>query len=238
MERIDKIFSNLGYGTRKDLKKIVKNGMVQVNGITIKDSAMKVDPEKDKIVINGEEIFYREFIYLMMNKPAGVISATFDNKDETVIDLLEVEHQVFEPFPVGRLDKPSQGLIILTNDGVLANKILESENEHEKEYIVTLDKDFDEKFIEGMSSGVEICGQVTRSCKVFRMDNNTFKIILTQGLNKQIRRMSKVFGYNVVKLERVRIMNITLDGIEYGKYRFISKNEVEEMLRLTEKNNL
>ena len=89
-----------------------------------------------------------------------------------------------------------------------------------------------------MSSGVEICRQVTRSCKVFRMDNNTFKIILTQGLNKQIRRMSKVFGYNVVKLERVRIMNITLDGIEYGKYRFISKNEVEEMLRLTEKNNL
>ena len=105
MERIDKILSNLGYGTRKDLKKIVKNGMVQVNGIIIKDSAMKVDPEKDKIVINGEEIFYREFIYLMMNKPAGVISATFDNKDETVIDLLEVEHQVFEPFPVGRLER-------------------------------------------------------------------------------------------------------------------------------------
>ena len=98
--------------------------------------------------------------------------------------------------------------------------------------------EFDEEFIKGMSSGVEICGQVTKSCKVFRMDNNTFKIILTQGLNKQIRRMSKVFGYNVVKLERVRIMNITLDGIEYGKYRFISKNEVEEMLRLTEKNNL
>ena len=238
MERIDKILSNLGYGTRKDLKKIVKNGMVQVNGITIKDSAMKVDPEKDKIVINGEEIFYREFIYLMMNKPAGVISATFDNKDETVIDLLEVEHQVFEPFPVGRLDKPSQGLIILTNDGVLANKILESENEHEKEYIVTLDKDFDEKFIEGMSSGVEICGQITRPCKVFRVDNNTFRIILTQGLNKQIRRMSKVFGYNVIRLERVRIMNITLDGIEYGKYRFISESEVDEMLRLTEKNNL
>ena len=141
-------------------------------------------------------------------------------------------------FPVGRLDKPSQGLIILTNDGVLANKILESENEHEKEYIVTLDKDFDEKFIEGMSSGVEICGQITRPCKVFRVDNNTFRIILTQGLNKQIRRMSKVFGYNVIRLERVRIMNITLDGIEYGKYRFISECELAEMLRLTEKNNL
>ena len=141
-------------------------------------------------------------------------------------------------FPVGRLDKPSQGLIILTNDGVLANKILESENEHEKEYIVTLDKDFDEKFIEGMSSGVEICGQITRPCKVFRVDNNTFRIILTQGLNKQIRRMSKVFGYNVIRLERVRIMNITLDGIEYGKYRFISESEVDKMLRLTEKNNL
>ena len=139
MERIDKILSNLGYGTRKDLKKIVKNGMVQVNGVIIKDSAMKVDPEKDKIVINGEEIFYREFIYLMMNKPAGVVSATFDNKDETVIDLLEVEHQVFEPFPVGRLDKDTVGLLLLTNDGELNHRLISPKWNVDKVYFAKLD---------------------------------------------------------------------------------------------------
>ena len=148
MERIDKILSNLGYGTRKDLKKIVKNGMVQVNGITIKDSAMKVDPEKDKIVINGEEIFYREFIYLMMNKPAGVVSATFDNKDETVIDLLEVEHQVFEPFPVGRLDKDTVGLLLLTNDGDLNHRLISPKWKVDKVYFAKIDKKVTEEDVE------------------------------------------------------------------------------------------
>ena len=148
MERIDKILSNLGYGTRKDLKKIVKNGMVQVNGITIKDSAMKVDPEKDKIVINGEEIFYREFIYLMMNKPAGVISATFDNKDETVIDLLEVEHQVFEPFPVGRLDKDTVGLLLLTNDGDLNHRLISPKWKVDKVYFAKINEKVTEEDIE------------------------------------------------------------------------------------------
>ena len=148
MERIDKILSNLGYGTRKDLKKIVKNGMVQVNGVIIKDSAMKVDPEKDKIVINGEEIFYREFIYLMMNKPAGVVSATFDNKDETVIDLLEVEHQVFEPFPVGRLDKDTVGLLLLTNDGELNHRLISPKWKVDKVYFAKIDKKVTEEDVE------------------------------------------------------------------------------------------
>ena len=156
MERIDKILSNLGYGTRKDLKKIVKNGMVQVNGITIKDSAMKVDPEKDKIVINGEEIFYREFIYLMMNKPAGVISATFDNKDETVIDLLEVEHQVFEPFPVGRLDKDTVGLLLLTNDGDLNHRLISPKWKVDKVYFAKIDKKVTEEDIEKFKKGITL----------------------------------------------------------------------------------
>ena len=156
MERIDKILSNLGYGTRKDLKKIVKNGMVQVNGITIKDSAMKVDPEKDKIVINGEEIFYREFIYLMMNKPAGVISATFDNKDETVIDLLEVEHQVFEPFPVGRLDKDTVGLLLLTNDGDLNHRLISPKWKVDKVYFAKIDQKVTEEDIEKFKHGITL----------------------------------------------------------------------------------
>ena len=191
--------------------------------------------EDDEILIDDQPVLDREKDIYCFNKPVGITCTAEKTVKDNIIEYVNYPEYIF---PVGRLDKPSQGLIILTNDGVLANKILESENEHEKEYIVTLDKDFDEKFIEGMSSGVEICGQITRPCKVFRVDNNTFRIILTQGLNKQIRRMSKVFGYNVIRLERVRIMNITLDGIEYGKYRFISESEVDKMLRLTEKNNL
>lgn len=231
--RINKLLSNLGICSRKEAARYIEDGRVKVNGI-LSIPGQWVE-ESDEILIDDELVSAREKIYIALNKPVGITCTAEKTVKGNIIQYMNYPEYIF---PVGRLDKPSQGLIILTNDGVLANKILESENEHEKEYIVTLDREFDEEFIKGMSSGVEICGQVTRSCKVFRMDNNTFKIILTQGLNKQIRRMSKVFGYNVVKLERVRIMNITLDGIEYGKYRFISKNEVEEMLRLTEKNNL
>lgn len=231
--RINKLLSNLGICSRKEAARYIEDGRVKVNGI-LSIQGQWVE-ESDEILIDDEPVSAREKIYIALNKPVGITCTAEKTVKGNIIEYINYPEYIF---PVGRLDKLSQGLIILTNDGVLANKILESENEHEKEYIVTLDRDFDEEFIKGMSSGVEICGQVTRSCKVFRMDNNTFKIILTQGLNKQIRRMSKVFGYNVVKLERVRIMNITLDGIEYGEYRFISKNEVEEMLRLTEKNNL
>ena len=129
-------------------------------------------------------------------------------------------------FPVGRLDKASQGLILMTNDGELANNILESKNEHEKEYIVTINKPYDNNFIEGMSKGVQICGVNTRPCKVSRISENTFEIILTQGLNKQIRRMSKTFGYTVVRLERIRIVDIKVDGIESGMWRKLTIGEV------------
>ena len=138
MERLDKVLSNLGYGTRKELKKICRSGLVEVNGEVAKDSGMQVDPENDKIIINGEEIFYRKFIYLMMNKPDGVVSATYDNRDETVIDLLEVEHQVFQPFPVGRLDKDTVGLLLLTNDGELTNILIHPKNEIDKVYIAKI----------------------------------------------------------------------------------------------------
>ena len=124
MERLDKVLSNLGYGTRKEIKQVAKKGLIKVNGEIVKDNGMQVDPEVDRISINGEEIFYRKYIYLMMNKPDGVISATFDNRDETVIDLLEIEHQVFKPFPIGRLDKDTVGLLLLTNDGELNHRLI------------------------------------------------------------------------------------------------------------------
>ncbi|MEG1830112.1 MAG: pseudouridine synthase, partial [Cellulosilyticaceae bacterium] len=129
-------------------------------------------------------------------------------------------------FPVGRLDKPSQGLMLMTNDGDLASKILESENEHEKEYIVTVDRPFDEEFMEGMAKGIDIGGVITRPCKLCRISDDTFSIIITQGLNRQIRRMSKYFGYEVVRLERVRIMNVELDRLAIGEWRYLAEEEL------------
>ena len=148
---------------------------------------------------------------------------------DNIIDYLGIDDYVF---PIGRLDKDSQGLIILTNDGDLANEVLAAENNHEKEYIVTLDQPFYDDFIEKMEQGVEILGQVTKPCKLKRINENTYSIILTQGLNRQIRRMSKVFGFNVVKLERIRILNITLEDIEYGKWRYINREEIEILKKL------
>ena len=224
------MLSNLGICSRKDAARYIEAGRVKVNGV-LSIPGQWVE-ECDEIIIDDEPVSQREKIYLALNKPVGITCTAEKTVKDNIIEYLNYPEYIF---PVGRLDKPSQGLIILTNDGVLANKILESENEHEKEYVVTLNKPFDDEFIKGMSAGVEICGQITRPCKVYRVNDDTFRIILTQGLNKQIRRMSKVFGYEVIKLERIRIMNITIEGIEYGKYRIISEDEIKEMMRLTEK---
>ena len=140
MERLDKVLSNLGYGTRKEIKQVVRKGLIEVNGEIVKDNGMQIDPEVDKVLVNGEEIFYRKYIYLMMNKPDGVVSATFDNRDETVIDLLEIEHQVFEPFPVGRLDKDTVGLLLLTNDGELNHRLISPKWKVDKVYYAKIDK--------------------------------------------------------------------------------------------------
>lgn len=231
--RVNKLLSNLGICSRKEAARYIEEGRIKINGV-LSLPGQWVE-ESDEILLDDEPVQARKKVYIALNKPVGITCTAEKTVKDNIIDYVNYDEYIF---PVGRLDKPSQGLIILTNDGVLANKILESENKHEKEYIVTLDKPFDEEFIKGMSSGVEICGQVTRPCKVFRVNEDTFRIILTQGLNKQIRRMSKVFGYNVIKLERIRIVNITNENIEYGKYRFISENEIEEMLKITEKNKL
>lgn len=183
----------------------------------------------DDIRLDGEPVKPKEKIYIALNKPVGVVCTAAEEVENNIIDYLGIDDYVF---PIGRLDKDSQGLIILTNDGDLANQVLAAENNHEKEYIVTLDQPFYDDFIEKMEQGVEILGQVTRPCKVKRINENTYSIILTQGLNRQIRRMSKVFGFNVVKLERTRIVNINLEGIDYGKWRYISKEEIESLERL------
>jgi len=232
VERIDKILSNLGYGTRKDLKKIVKNGMVQVNGITIKDSAMKVDPEKDKIVINGEEIFYREFIYLMMNKPAGVISATFDNKDETVIDLLEVEHQVFEPFPVGRLDKDTVGLLLLTNDGDLNHRLISPKWKVDKVYFAKIDQKVTEEDIEKFKHGITLddgyrCKEAILEIQKASEEGSEIVLTIQEGKFHQVKRMFEAVGKKVTYLKRIEFGTLPLDeDLEEGEYRELTEEEI------------
>lgn len=232
MERIDKILSNLGYGTRKDLKKIVKNGMVQVNGITIKDSAMKVDPEKDKIVINGEEILYREFIYLMMNKPAGVISATFDNKDETVIDLLEVEHQVFEPFPVGRLDKDTVGLLLLTNDGDLNHRLISPKWKVDKVYFAKINQKVTEEDIEKFKHGITLddgyrCKEAILEIQKASEEGSEIVLTIQEGKFHQVKRMFEAVGKKVTYLKRIEFGTLPLDeDLEEGEYRELTEEEI------------
>lgn len=232
MERIDKILSNLGYGTRKDLKKIVKNGMVQVNGIIIKDSAMKVDPEKDKIVINGEEIFYREFIYLMMNKPAGVISATFDNKDEAVIDLLEVEHQVFEPFPVGRLDKDTVGLLLLTNDGDLNHRLISPKWKVDKVYFAKIDQKVTEEDIEKFKHGITLddgyrCKEAILEIQKASEEGSEIVLTIQEGKFHQVKRMFEAVGKKVTYLKRIEFGTLPLDeDLEEGEYRELTEGEI------------
>ena len=218
--RINKLFSNYGICSRKETNKLIEDKRVIVNGVLCKPGQWV--EEYDEILLDGERVKPREKIYIALNKPVGITCTASEEVKDNIIDYMNYGQYIF---PVGRLDKESQGLIIMTNDGVLANKILESDNLHEKEYIVTVNKDFDDEFIKGMASGVDIGDAVTRQCKVEKINSNTFK--LTQGLNKQIRRMSKLFGYTVIKLERVRIMNIKIDDIGYGKWRNITFEELK-----------
>lgn len=232
MERLDKVLGNLGYGTRKELKKICRNGLVEVNGELAKDSGMQVDPEKDKIIINGEEIFYREFVYLMMNKPDGVISATYDNRDETVIDLLEVEHQVFEPFPVGRLDKDTVGLLLLTNDGELNHRLISPKWKVDKVYYAEIDKKVTEDDIKKFKDGITLDdGYLCKEAKLEILDssNEGSKVMITiqEGKFHQVKRMFEAVGKSVVYLKRTEFGSLPLDEeLEEGEYRELTEEEI------------
>ena len=222
--RINKYLSNKGICSRKEANRIIEDKRVIVNG-KLCNPGQWVE-ESDEILLDNMPINEREKVYIALNKPIGITCTAAKDVKDNIIEYVNYPEYIF---PVGRLDKPSQGLIILTNDGELANKILESDNRHEKEYIVTVDKEINIDFINKMSMGVDIGGVITRPCIVKQIDDYTFNIILTQGLNKQIRRMSKTLGYNVIKLKRVRIMNITIEGIEYGKWRELTREEVERL---------
>lgn len=222
--RINKLLSNHGICSRTQANKLIEENRIIVNGHLCTPGQWV--EEEDIILIDNEPIPVKEKIYIALNKPVGITCTAEKTVKSNIIDYMGYPEYIF---PIGRLDKASQGLILMTNDGDLANKILESENQHEKEYLVTVNKPFDDLFIKGMSQGVEICKDNTRPCKVSRVTKDTFIIILTQGLNKQIRRMSKAFGYKVVRLERIRIINIKIEDIENGKWRYLTEKEVEEL---------
>lgn len=227
--RINKYLSELGYCSRRAADKLIDEGRITVNGKPVV-MGLKVTAQDD-IAVDGVSVNKKgdKPVYIAFNKPVGIVCTT-DTRFEknNIIDYINYPTRIF---PIGRLDKPSEGLIFLTNDGDIVNKILRARNHHEKEYVVTVNKPITKEFVSKMSKGVPILDTVTRPCKVIQTHKNEFRIILTQGLNRQIRRMCEYLGYNVVTLKRVRIMNVTLD-VGKGKWRHLTKKELAEINRL------
>jgi len=230
--RINKYLSEVGFCSRRAADKLIEEGKVTING-DITEIGSKVE-EGDQVEVEGQKIIKstkQKNIYLAFNKPTGIVCTT-DRRVEpdNVIDFINYPKRIF---PIGRLDKPSEGLIFLTNDGDIVNKILRARNNHEKEYIVSVNRPINKDFIQSMSNGVKILDTITKNCFVKQLGQKTFKIILTQGLNRQIRRMCESLGYRVKSLKRIRIMNIKLD-VPTGKYRELTKEELIELNRLLE----
>lgn len=228
--RLNKFISESGYCSRREADKYIEQGQVLINGkrATV---GQQVGP-RDKVMVNGHEIERKEAeqdVYIALNKPPGITSTTDKVDPDNIIDFVAHPKRIF---PIGRLDKDSQGLILLTSNGDIVNKILRAGNNHEKEYLVTVDKPITQEFIKKMSNGVPILGEVTKKCKVEMVSPYVFKIILIQGLNRQIRRMCGHFKYTVMKLERTRIMNIDLDGIRMGEWRDLTVDEMTVLNKL------
>ena len=230
--RLNKYISESGICSRREADKYIEGGHVFINGKRAKIGDQVLS--KDRVVVNGLVIEPKKrdtSIILAYNKPVGVVSTTEDSTKDNILEHVKHSQRIF---PIGRLDKDSQGLIFLTNDGDIVNKILRAGNRHEKEYLVTVDKPLMDQFIEAMGAGVPILGEVTKKCIVKKESSFVFRIILIQGLNRQIRRMCEYFGYQVTKLERIRIMNISLKGIPEGDWRELTKQELEGIAKLIE----
>lgn len=229
--RINKFFSEIGYCSRREADKLIQKKQVTING-KLAENGSKVS-HSDVIKLNGTVIsgVEKKFVYLAFNKPRGIVCTTDTKKEKNnIIDYIGYEERIF---PIGRLDKDSQGLILLTNDGDIVNKILRAKNKHDKEYMVSVNKPINSAFIQKMSNGIPILGKVTRKCKVEQIDKYRFKIILNEGLNRQIRRMCEYLGYEVKMLERLRIMNIPLD-VKQGRWRHLKKEEMKKLNQLLE----
>jgi 23S rRNA pseudouridine2604 synthase len=227
--RINKYLSEIGYCSRRAADKLIDEGRITVNGKPI-EMGLKVTPV-DEIAVDGIVVDQAgdKPVYIAFNKPVGIVCTTDTRVEkDNIIDYINFPTRIF---PIGRLDKPSEGLIFLTNDGDIVNKILRARNHHEKEYVVTVNRPITEEFIQKMGAGVPILDTVTRPCEVKQTHKKEFCIILTQGLNRQIRRMCEYLDYRVVTLKRVRIMNVSLD-VGKGKWRHLTKKEMAEINRL------
>ncbi|MDT7988240.1 23S rRNA pseudouridine(2604) synthase RluF [Clostridium perfringens] len=228
--RLNKYISETGFCSRREADKLIEQGRVKIDGLKA-TTGMKVS-KGQSVSIDGKPLkVENELVYIALNKPVGITCTTESKIKGNIVDFINHEKRIF---PIGRLDKDSQGLIFMTNDGDIVNKILRAGNNHEKEYIVTVNKPITHEFIKGMSNGVPILGIVTKKCLVKKESKNSFRIILTQGLNRQIRRMCEYFGYEVKKLERIRIMNVSLGNLKMGSWRYLTKKELAEINRLTE----
>jgi 23S rRNA pseudouridine2604 synthase len=225
--RINKFISEAGKASRRGADKLISEGRVTINGRVAKIGD-QVEPGDD-VRVSGDQIrMARNYVYIALNKPVGITSTTEKNVKGNIIDLVNHPLRIFN---IGRLDKDSEGLILLTNDGDIVNEILRAENRHEKEYIVTVDKPITPDFLKNMAAGVKILGTKTLPCEVFQLSKFEFKIILTQGLNRQIRRMCEALGYEVYRLQRIRIMNIQLGNLPPGQWRDLSKKEKNQLFR-------
>ncbi|NGU65519.1 23S rRNA pseudouridine(2604) synthase RluF [Clostridium perfringens] len=228
--RLNKYISETGFCSRREADKLIEQGRVKIDGVKA-STGMKVS-KGQSVYVDGKPLkVENELVYIALNKPVGITCTTENKIKGNIVDFINHEKRIF---PIGRLDKDSQGLIFMTNDGDIVNKILRAGNNHEKEYIVTVNKTITDEFVKGMSNGVPILGTVTKKCLVKKESKNSFRIILTQGLNRQIRRMCEYFGYEVKKLERIRIMNVSLGNLKIGSWRYLTKKELAEINRLTE----
>lgn len=228
--RINKYLSETGFCSRREADKLIDEGRVTVNG-KVPEMGTKVTID-DEIRVDGKLVREKKEkrLYLAFNKPVGIECTTNQNVRNNIVDYINYPERIF---PIGRLDKASEGLIFMTNDGDIVNKILRARNNHEKEYIVTVNKPITERFIQRMGNGIPILETVTRKCHVEQVSKNIFKIILTQGLNRQIRRMCEYLGYEVTALKRIRIINISLD-VAVGRYRELTTDEITQLNQLIE----
>lgn len=236
--RIDKMLANMGYGTRKEVKKLLKSGVVQIDDVIVKDPKTQVNPAEQTVTVWGEEVEYKEFIYLMMNKPPGVISATEDDVEETVVDLLEEEDKILGPFPVGRLDKDTEGLLLLTNDGQLAHQLLSPKKHVPKTYFAVIDGEVTEDDVAAFRRGVLLDdGYETKPADLTILKSgirSDVEVTITEGKFHQIKRMFQAVGKRVVYLKRLQMGPLALDpALELGEYRELTEEEVEMLKHFT-----
>lgn len=224
--RINKYLSEAGFCSRREADRLIEQGKVKIDNIIAECGSKVMESQvvtvDDKIITKNDR-----FVLIAFNKPKGIVCTSEKREKNNIIDFIKYPERIY---PIGRLDKDSEGLILLTNNGDIVNKMMRSGNAHEKEYVVTVNKEITDEFLDGMRNGVPILDTVTRKCVVKKIDNRKFKIILTQGLNRQIRRMCEYFDYRVVYLKRIRVMNIKLNDLKTGTYRNVTDNELEILM--------